>query len=125
MRFVAIGRDRDMLQRHRHLRRGDIAQLVKTCRENLLSPAAKPTRMPGRFERFDQRLKRHDIGEIRAGVFQHAAGRFPGEDFRIAFVAQDHEAEAIGQSLQAREIVGRGHRTLRVRRRGDEDRDRY
>src|ERR1700687_5298311 len=29
MRLVAVGRDRDMLQRHRHLGRGDIAQLVK------------------------------------------------------------------------------------------------
>ena len=27
MRLVAIGRDRDLLQRHRHLRRGDVAQL--------------------------------------------------------------------------------------------------
>src|SRR5215471_17305300 len=28
MRLVAVGCDRDMLQRHRHLRGGDIAQLV-------------------------------------------------------------------------------------------------
>ena len=52
MGLVAVGGDRDMLQRHRHLRGGDIAQLVKGAKE-FLSPAAKPTRMPGRFERFD------------------------------------------------------------------------
>ena len=52
MRLVAVGGDRDMLQRHRHLGCGDVAQFVKAAR-NFLSPAAKPTRMPGRFERFD------------------------------------------------------------------------
>ena len=29
MGLIAIGCDRDLLQRHRHLRGGDIAQLVK------------------------------------------------------------------------------------------------
>ena len=61
--------------------------------------------------------------EIRPGTFQHAAGRRLGVDFRIAFVAQDHEAETVGQLFQAAEIFLGGHRALRICRRGEVDRD--
>jgi hypothetical protein len=37
MRLVAVGGDRDMLQRHRHLWRGDIAQLVEGGEEFLVA----------------------------------------------------------------------------------------
>ena len=79
--------------------------------------------MPGRLERFDSDWNATDVGEIRPGAFQHAAGRFLGVDFRIAFVAQDHEAEAVGELLQPAEILSRCHRALRIGRRGDVDRN--
>ena len=52
MRLVAVGGDGDMLQWHRHLGRSDIAQLVIHC-EKFPLPVAKPTRIPGRLERFE------------------------------------------------------------------------
>jgi hypothetical protein len=42
MRFVAVGGDSDMLQRHRHLRRRNVAQFMK-AREKLGVAGAKPT----------------------------------------------------------------------------------
>ncbi len=37
MRLVAIGGDRDLLQRHRHLRGGDIAQFMKQAEKFLVA----------------------------------------------------------------------------------------
>ena len=71
-----------------------------------------------------QRLERDHVGEVGPGAFQRAARRLPGVDFRIALVAQDHEAVAVGELLQPGEIVARGDRALRIGGRGDEDRHR-
>ncbi len=123
MGLVAVGGDRDMLQRHRHLGCGDIAQLVKHAEEfPVAGGKADPHARQVRTLR--QRLERNHIGKIRSGAFQHAAGRFFGINLRIALIAQNHEAETIGERLQAGEIASRGHGSLRIRRRGDEDRHR-
>ena len=47
----------------------------------------------------------------------------PGVDFRVALVAEDEEAEAVGELLEPHKIVARGDRALRVGGRGDEHRD--
>src|SRR5258706_13992401 len=72
MRLVAVGRDRDMLQRHRHLGCGDIAQLVKYA-EKFLVAGGKAYPHAREIRALRQRLKRNDIGKIRAGAFQNAA----------------------------------------------------
>jgi hypothetical protein len=122
MGLIAIGGDRDLLQRHRHLRRGDIAQFVKH-RQEFPVAGGKADPHAGQVGALGQRLKRDRVGEIRSGAFQHAARRRLGIDFRIAFVAQDHEAEPVGELLEAAEIAAGRHRALRVGRRGDVDRD--
>src|ERR1700694_297034 len=73
MRLVAVGRDRDMLQRHRHLGCSDVAQLMKHAQEFLVArrksdPHARQVRA------LRQRLKYNDICKVRPGAFQHAAG---------------------------------------------------
>ena len=103
MRLVAVGRDRDMLQRHRHLGCGDIAQLVKHT-EKLLVAGRKTDPHARQVRALRQRLKRHDVCKVRPGALQHAARSGLRVNFRIAFVAQDQEAEAIGEPLQAAEI---------------------
>ena len=124
MRLVAIGGDRDMLQRHRHLRRGDVAQFEEARRGNLRSPAAKPTRRPGRFERFDSDWNATTLAKSGPGGFQHAGRRLPGVDFRIALVAEDHEAVAVARARSAaRDSRAIGDRALRVGGRGEIERD--
>jgi hypothetical protein len=123
MDFVAVGGDRHMLQRHRHLRRGHIAQLVKH-RQKLAVAGGEADPHTRQIRALRQRLKRNHIGKIGPRAFQHAARGFEGVDLRIAFVAQHHEAEAIGQLFQADEIIPRSYRTLRIGRRRKIDRHR-
>src|SRR5450631_912880 len=122
MGLVAVGRDRDMLQWHWHLGCCDIAQFVKHA-EKFPVAGRKADPHARQVRSLRQRLERNHIGEIRPRAFQHAAGCFPGVNLRIAFVAQNHEAETIGEPLQTCKIAARGHRALRICRRGDEDRD--
>ncbi len=103
MGLVAVGGDRHMLQWHRHLRRGDIAQLMKRGEEFLVAggKADAHARQVGTFR---QRLERDHVCEVRPGAFQRTARRLPGVDFRIALVAEDHETEAVGELFQAKKI---------------------
>src|SRR5579883_1118902 len=96
MRLVAIGRDRDMLQRHRHLRRRDVAQLEEQAEEPSVA-GGKADAHARQIRALRQRLEGDHAGEIIARMFQRTAGRFAGVDFRIAFVAQDDEAVAVGE----------------------------
>ena len=123
MRLVAIGRDRHVLERHGYLGRRDIAQLVKH-REELPVAGGEANPHARQVRAFRQRLKRDRICKIRPGAFQHAAGRYLRIDFRIAFVAQNHEAEPVGELFQTAEIFPRRHGALRVCRRSDVDCDR-
>ena len=75
MGLVAIGRDRDLLRRHRHLRRRDVAQLDDSGARKRRSPAAKPTRSPGRFERFDSEWNTTTLAKSGADASQHAVRR--------------------------------------------------
>jgi hypothetical protein len=122
MRLVAIGGDRDVLQRHRHLWGCDIAQLVKGS-EKLAVAGGETDAHAGQVRTLRQRLERDDVGEVGPGAFQRAARGLPGVDFRIALVAQDHEAVAVGELLQPGEVVARGDRALWIGRRGNEDRN--
>src|SRR6267154_4085324 len=65
MRLVAVGGDRYLLQRHRHLRGGDIAQFVKGGEEFLVAggEADPHARQVGALR---QRLERDGVGEIRS-----------------------------------------------------------
>ena len=103
MRLVAIGGNRDMLQRHRHLRGGDVAQLVEGG-EKFPVAGGEADAHARQVRALRQRLERNDVGKIGSGAFEHAARRLPGVDFRIALVAQDHEAETIRKLLEAAEI---------------------
>ena len=71
-----------------------------------------------------QRLERNHAGEIGAGAFERAARRLAGVDLGIALVAEDHEAVAVGELLQPREIIARGDRALRIGGRGQIERHR-
>jgi len=69
-----------MLQRHRHLGCSDIAQLVKHT-EKLLVAGRKADPHARQVRALRQRLERNDVGKIRPGTFQHAAGSCLGVDF--------------------------------------------
>ena len=69
-------------------------------------------------------MKRNDVCKIRPGTFEHAARSGLRVNLRIAFVAQDHEAETIGELLQAAEIFAWCDGALRIGWRGDVDRHR-
>ena len=99
-----------------------IAQLVKGG-EKLAVAGGKADAHARQVRALRQRLERDHIGEVGPGAFQRAARRLPGVDFRIALVAQDHEAIMVRKSLQTGKVIARGDRALRIGRRGDEDRD--
>ena len=90
----------------------------------VLSPAANPMRSPGRLERFESEWKIDDVGEVLAGVFEHAGRRVLPVDFRVALVGEDQEAIAARKRDQALEVGRVGDRALRVRRRGEIERNR-
>ncbi|MGY4599698.1 hypothetical protein ACVWXL_007444 [Bradyrhizobium sp. GM22.5] len=123
MRLVAVSNGRDMLQRDRHLRRRDVAQFEEHADEFFVA-GGEADAQARQVRALGQRLERDHAGEIRASAFERAAGRFAGVDLRIALVAEDHEAVAVGELLQANEIIARGHRSLRVGGRGQIERHR-
>ena len=89
-----------------------------------MSPATKPTRMPGRLERFDSELNASDVLVVGTAGFEHAAGRrLAGVDFRVAFVAEDEEAVAVGERLQLCEVSWGRDGALRIGRRSDVERN--
>src|SRR4029450_4390114 len=86
---------------------------------NCRSPAAKPMRRPGRVEGLGSDwnstafAKSGRGGSRRAGV--------PCLDLGIAYVAEDQESVAPGETHQVREISELGDGALRVRGRGNEE----
>jgi hypothetical protein len=122
MGFVAISCHRNMLQRHRHLRRRDIAQFVE-AREKIFVAGDEADAHAWKVRAFGERLEGDDVGEIISGRGQHAARCVLGVDFRVALVAKHHEAVTVGELLDAIEIVARCHRALRVGRRGEIESD--
>ncbi|MGY4484002.1 hypothetical protein ACVWWR_003193 [Bradyrhizobium sp. LM3.2] len=113
MRLVAVSNCRDMLERNRHLRCRNVAQLEEHADE-LFVAGGKTDAHARQVGALRQRLERDHAGEVGAGAFQRTARRLAGVDFRIALVAEDHEAVAIGEALQAREIIARRDRALRI-----------
>src|SRR5581483_6824769 len=72
MNFVAVGGGRDMLQRHRNLRSGDIAQLMEGGEEFPVA-GGKADAHARQVRALRQRLERDHAGEVGSGTFQHAA----------------------------------------------------
>ena len=72
--LVAVGRDRDLLRRHRHLRRGDVAQLEEAGEEAAVA-GREADAQAGQVRALRQRLEDHDVGEVGPGGFQHAGRR--------------------------------------------------
>src|SRR5882757_359227 len=120
MGLVAVGSDGYMLQRHRHLGCGDIAQLEERGEKPLVAGGEADSHA-WQVRALRQRLERDHVGEVGPGAVQDAARRLAGVDLRIALVGEDHEAEAVGELLQPREIAARSDRALRVGGRGDEE----
>ena len=101
MLFVAIGGNRHMLQRHRHLGRGDIAQLMKHRSGIFYRRRQIPPACPADSNVSTATETSTTLAKSGSGTFENAARRFLGVDFRIAFVAQNHEAETVGEFFQA------------------------
>ena len=89
----------------------------------LLSPAAKPMRSPGRLERFDSEWKMATLAKSAPGSFEHAVRRALAVDLAIALVGENQKAETPRQRGELFEVSAIGHRALRIRRRGDIERD--
>ena len=61
MGLVAIGRDRDLLRRHRHLRRRDVAQLDVAAEEAAVA-GGEADAQAGQVGALGQRVEHHDVG---------------------------------------------------------------
>ena len=124
MRLVAIGGDGDVLHRHRHLRRGDVAQFEIRGEEAAVA-GGKADAQARQARALRQRMEDDDVGEIRRPPLRSMpGGGVVAVDFAIAFVGEHQEAEAARQRDQPGEIGAVGHRALRVRGRGEIERDR-
>ncbi len=121
MSLVAPDGGRRMLYRQRHGRSAHVPHLAVGLEESLIA-STKAGPKPGQVRALRQRLERDHIAEVGSGAFEHAARRFAGVDLRVALVAQDHEAMAIGELFQPREVGARGDRALRIGGRGQEER---
>ena len=64
MRLVAVGGDGDVLRRHRHLRRGDVAQF-EIGREEAAVAGGEADAQTGQARALRQRVENDDVGEIR------------------------------------------------------------
>ena len=113
MRLVAVGGDRDLLRRHRHLRRGDIAQF-EIGGEKAAVAGREADAQARQVRALRQRVEHHDVGEIRPGRFQHAGRRVLAVDLAVAFVGKHQEAETARQRREPVEISAIGDRALRI-----------
>src|SRR5258708_24924503 len=77
----------------------------------------------GKVGALGQRLEFDDVCKIGSGCFEHAGGRVTGIDLGITFVTEHQKSKPPGESDNAPEIPKVGDRTLRIRWRGDEERD--
>ena len=106
MRFVVIGRDRDVLQRHRHLRRGDVAQLEKAARGSAgrrrRSRRAGPAGSSASTANGTRRRWRNPAPTLRA-CRRRLSSRI---DLRIAFVGEHQEAVAGAPAPTSRVEIG-------------------
>ena len=117
MGLVAVSGDGDPLRRHRHLRRGDVAQF-EISGEKVPVAGGEADAQAGQARALRQRVKDDDVFEIRR-CFQHARRRPVAVDLAVAFVAEDEKAEATRQGGEFFQIGAVGHRALRVRRRSE------
>ncbi len=69
-------------------------------------------------------MENNGVGEVGAGCFQHAGRFMLAVDLAVAFVGEHQKAEAAREACEFVEIGAGGDRALRVRRRGDVERDR-
>ncbi len=120
--FVAIGGDRDVLRRHRHLRRRDVAQFEKGG-EEILVAGGKADAQARQVRALRQRMEYDHVVEVGRGRFQHARRRVLAVDLTIALVGKDEKAVAPRQRGELVEIGAVRHRALRVRRRGEVEDD--
>ena len=77
----------------------------------------------GQVRALRQRMEDDDVGEVAARRFQHAGRRVLAVDLAIAFVGEHQEAEAAREPGEPLEIGAVGDRALRIRRRGEIERD--
>ena len=88
------------------------------------SPAAKPERMPGRFERLDSELKTTRFlkrSGVRGGDLEAAGRRLARVDLGVALVEEQHEVVLARQRQGLAQIVGAGDGALRVGGRAQEE----
>ena len=100
MLLVAIGGDGDLLHRHRHLRRRDIAQFEDSWRGICGRRRRSRRAVPAGSSASTATGRRRRL-EIAAGGFEHAVRRVLGVDLGIAFVGKNDEAEAARQTRRA------------------------
>src|SRR5262249_35756552 len=122
MRFIAICGDRDALRRHWHLRRRDVAQFQK-AREELSIAGSEADAQARQVGALGTRLELDDVRKIGSGCLEDAGRRLTGIDLGITFVAEQEKTNPSGEGDNAPEIGKVGDRALRIRRRGNEERD--
>ena len=113
MGFVAVGDDRDLLGRLRHLRGGDVAQVQKLGEE---APVAggKADAQARQARALRERVEHGDVGEVGPRRFQHPVRRLARVDFRVAFVGEDEKAVPPRERRKPRQISEIGDRALGI-----------
>src|SRR5262249_14360867 len=113
MAFVAVGDDRNLLRRQRHLRGRNVAEFEEASDEATVA-SGKTNSQPGQAGTFGQGLEYEDILEIRFCDFQCTRRRSLRIDLRIALVAEQQEAEPTREFYEAGEIGTVRHGSLRI-----------
>ena len=125
MLLVGPGRDRDMLDGQGHLRASDITEAAEGRDEAWVAgnESRPKARQPGAL---GEGLEDHDIGKAAMGRqcdLERALWRALAIDLRIAFVGEQHEAEAAGKRDRRRKVAAIRDGALRVRRRAEIERN--
>jgi hypothetical protein len=93
VRLVCVSGNGYPLRRHRHLRRGHVAQFEK-AREEPAIARRKTNAQSRKVRSLGKRLELHDIGKIRSGSFEHAGRCVAGIDFGVALIAEHEKPES-------------------------------